>query len=159
MWEKFKSSGMCQCVAGLEVPESLKDCIRFRYTANFAQKMKALRPFDTTSTTHPNIQRHIKQDLNLHSEISFTLLWRHLEGDKSYCNITWKLLFKEHNVLKTNFKIHIEINLLIFVFFFSRCHASLKKEIPDFGGKTCWKTSTWIPRRTGQCDIQRGLSH
>jgi len=102
--------------------------------------------------THPNIQRHIKQDLNLHSEISFTLLWRRIEGNKSYCNITWKLLFKEHNVLKTNFKIYIKINLLIFVFFFSRCY-----EMPDFGGKTCWKTSTWSPRRTGQCDIQRGL--
>jgi hypothetical protein len=88
MLEKLKSSGMCQCVAGLEVPESLKDRVAFRYTANFALNMKALRPFDTSLTTHPNIQRHFKQDLNLHSKISFTLLWRRLEGDKSYCNIT-----------------------------------------------------------------------
>jgi hypothetical protein len=27
----------------------------------------------------------------------------------------------------------------------------------DFGGKTCWKTSTWRPRKRGQCGIKRGL--
>jgi hypothetical protein len=93
MLEKLKSFGMCQCVAGLEVPESLKGRIAFRYTANFALKMKALQPCDTSSTIHTDIQRHIKEGLNLNSEISFTLLWSHLEGDRSYCNITLKLLY------------------------------------------------------------------
>lgn len=119
MLEKFTFSGLCQCVAESEVPESLKDRIAFRYTANFALKMKTLRPFDTSSTTHPNAQRHIKEDLNLLREISITLLWRCLEWDKSYCDLTLKLLFEDHNILKTNFKIYIEINLLIFVVFFS----------------------------------------
>lgn len=100
MLERFKSYGMCQCVARLEVPDSLKNRIAFRYAANFALQMKALRPFDTSSTTNPNIQRHIKDDLNLHSEICLTLLWRHLEGDMSYCNITLILLFKDHIILK-----------------------------------------------------------
>lgn len=91
---------MCQCVAGLEVPDSLKTRINFRHAVNFALQMKAERPFDTSSTTHPNIQRHIEDDLNLHSEISLTLLWRYLEEDMSYCNITLKLLFKDHIILK-----------------------------------------------------------
>ena len=82
MLEKFKSSGMCRSVAGLDVPDSLKDRKAFRYGANFALKMKAMRPFDTSSTTHPNIRRHIKEGPNLHGEISFTCLWSRLERSK-----------------------------------------------------------------------------
>ena len=85
------------CVVGLKVPDRLKYRIASRYAASFALKMKALRPFDTSSTTHPNTQRHINEEGDRRSTVIKVLCYKS-EGrwfDASWC----KWIFQWHKIL------------------------------------------------------------
>ena len=68
---------------------------------------------------------YIKEDLNLHSEISFTLLWRRLEGGHVLLQYNNKIIIQRAYYIKNKFQ-NIYCNKIIH-FFFSRCHTSSKK--------------------------------
>jgi hypothetical protein len=83
---------MCCCTVGRIIPDVSKDfsTLIFSVQRYVALKMKALRPFGTSSTTGPTIQPHKLEDLDLHMKCVFFTCYMSFQVNTAVStNVVW----------------------------------------------------------------------